>query len=506
LRKRVSVKIPSAIIKDRSKTRGLYMHVFASQLSSDAVSATAPPDLNDPYLVHATTELVRWNTPFGFAVSSLGFSGSKSSSSNRAIGGNNGGSSKLVAAKSVSWAMSLENHAYTKLNMPRHIAKALAPTSSKVLEQNKRYNPPMFVNSFTQDIPKPVDIAYPMDASNTKIDVDIELRGIKQGWITSKNKLIRIFEPDFIQGPPSRGGNKNNDMGRAILIALSTLLFGFVSRLGVPSLLTIIYCLVFVCVFSYLYIRASALFWLSPSSRWIGYSRVTFAIYFVASIFASINALVSSNGGSSFISVLIVLVVRLYILLILTETPLNPTAWYPCIRKAMQSAKRSTDSDGAYSLVDIADEEEEGASEPASPKPQDAEYVVLVRRDIDSVALWWAARLFLPVLALVVVFCIVSHSLFKSQLGIFAYIMLTFAIVLQWIHWLPQVFINYRTMRGTWIPVTANAYEMAGTLLLLLAISISGYSLSFKTIASEIPNHLLNAALVYQWLFYQFKK
>ncbi|KAJ1882967.1 hypothetical protein H4R99_001197 [Coemansia sp. RSA 1722] len=509
LRKRVSIKVPEAVVKDRSKTRALYMHVFAWQLPASPAASDFIPDMKDPYLVHAASQLVRWDNDFiMFSSSSTlkpDFSTSFSSNTNS-------GSTKLVAPKSISWAMSLENHAYSKETMPRHITKALAPTSSRILNQNKRYNPPLFVNSFTQDIPKPVQISSPSKANDTRINVDIELRGIKQGWITSKNKLIRVFEPDFVQTPPGKGGDKkkNEDVGRAILIALSALLYGFVSRLGVPSLLTIIYCLMFACVFSYLYIRAKALFWLSPTSRWIGYSRVTFAIYFVANIFASIKVLVSK--ASMDISILLILAVQLYILLVLTEAPLNPTAWYPCILKAMQSAKRTSDSNGAYSLADIESEVETG-SEPTSPttsdnnsnnKSQDVEYVVAVRRDIDSVALWWTTRLFFPLFILVVLFSIITHSTAKSDIGTFAYIMITFATVLQWIHWLPQVFINYRTLSGTWIPVTANAYEIIAALLVLLAISVSGYSLSFMSIASELPNYLFSVVLVSQWLFYRF--
>ncbi|KAJ1722446.1 hypothetical protein LPJ53_003130 [Coemansia erecta] len=368
----------------------------------------------------------------------------------------------------------------------------------------------MFVNSFTQNIPQAVELKQVSDGSARKqtypetVDVRLELRGIKQGWITSKNTLIRIFEPDFFTKPGSRKGDDKNNAMRAILIALATIVYNFVARLSVTTLVTIIYCVLFACVTASLSIKAKLLFWLSSSSRWVGYSRVGFGIYLVAGVFATITSV--AVGGLSNVITLLILVPPLFLLLTMTETPMNPQTWYDALRQGVQASQRSSDNSGAYSMINLEEGEGEDDGQNASARPQikDPELVVSVRRDIDRVALWWTIRLLGPVFVLVFLYSLFAHSSRKTQTGTFAYIMINYATTLQWCQWIPQIVINHRTRSGTWIPVLANAYELAGTLLIVVAIKISGLSLSFGNMSGELPNQIFNAILVAQWIKYRF--
>ncbi|KAJ2782002.1 hypothetical protein GGI15_003050 [Coemansia interrupta] len=365
--KSVSVTIPELVRNDRSKTRSLFLHVFAQTTSKDRVI----PDTSDPYLAYSVTPLVRWDSSFGASLTSAF---SKGPSSKPIFGGE----SKLVVSKSVSWAMSLENHAYTRELMPTHISRALK--LSNTLNQRKRYNPPMFVNSFTQNVPQAVELKQVSGGSARKqtypetVDVHLELRGIKQGWITSKNTFIRIFEPDFLTKPGSGRGNGKDNAMRAIIVVLMAMVYNFVARLSVTTLVTIIYCVLFSSVAAVLAIKAKLLFWL----------------------------------------------------------------------------------------------------------------------------------LLVPVFVLVFLYSLFAHSPLRTHYGMFAYTMINYATVLRWSQWIPQIIINYRTQSGTWIPVLANAYELAATMLLVAAIEISGLSLSFGNMSRQLPNQIFNTILVAQWIKYRF--
>ncbi|KAJ1840294.1 hypothetical protein LPJ73_006473 [Coemansia sp. RSA 2703] len=366
----------------------------------------------------------------------------------------------------------------------------------------------MFVNSFTQNIPQTVELKQ-ITSGNTKkqaypesIDVRLELRGIKQGWITSKQSLIRIFDPEFFTKPGSRKGNDKGNAVSVILIALATMVYTFVARLSVQTLVTIIYCVLLSSMMFSLSIKDKLLFWLSPSSRWVGYSRAGFGIYFVANLFAIIAAIVA-KGFSNLLNILIMLP-PLLLLLIMTETPKNPMTWYDALRQGIQSSQRYSDNSGAYTMINLEEGDDEGQNPIERPQIKDPELVVSIRRDIDRVALWWTIRLLGPVFALVFVYSLFTSSLQKTQLGTFAYIVINYATVLQWCQWIPQIVVNYKTQSGTWIPVLANAYELAATLLFVVAIEVSGFSLSLVNMYRELPNQIFNAILVAQWIKYRF--
>ncbi|KAJ2394707.1 hypothetical protein GGI05_001913, partial [Coemansia sp. RSA 2603] len=97
LQKSVSVTIPELVRNDRSKTRSLFLHIFAQTIDKNITV----PDTSDPYLVHSATPLVNWQSPFGASIANTPSKGSLQSMF--------GNGNTLVYSKSVSWAMSIEN-------------------------------------------------------------------------------------------------------------------------------------------------------------------------------------------------------------------------------------------------------------------------------------------------------------------------------------------------------------------------------------------------------------
>ncbi|KAJ1935112.1 hypothetical protein GGF37_006119, partial [Kickxella alabastrina] len=317
LRSRVSVNIPTSVRTDRSRSRALYVHIFAQQ----AGKLAKQPDLADSYMVHSVSELVSWKSQLSTNMPSL-----------TTIQVVSTGSSQLVAAPSVSWAMSAENHGYTNDNMPIHISKELALPSSQALAQQKRYNPSMLVNGFTKNVPKQTKVPTAAASVGNKsvpvyasaIEVDLELRGLKQGWISAKYELIKIFDPEYINSRssgsrnrrPSSDNDKSGEVIRTILLALSAMLYDYLTKLGVPALLFIIACAVLIVFLVALGGMMLVLYWLSPRTRWIGYSRATFGISFLAQLFETISFAATKGSVSSVINP--VLFIQLYLLLLLT--------------------------------------------------------------------------------------------------------------------------------------------------------------------------------------------
>ncbi|KAJ1900933.1 ferroxidase fet3 [Kickxella alabastrina] len=496
--RRVSVNIPTSVRTDRSRSRALYVHIFAQQ----AGKLAEQPDLTDPYMVHSVSELVSWESQFSTNKLSL-----------TTIQVVSTDSSHLVAAPSVSWAMSVENHGYTEDNVPIHISKELALPRSQALAQQKRYNPPMFVNGFTKNVPKQTKVSTAAASADKKlppvyasaIEVDLELRGLKQGWISAKYELIKVFDPEYINSRssgsrnrrPSSDNDKSNKVIRTILLALSAMLYNYLTKLGVPALLFIIACAVLILALAALGGMMLMLYWLSPRTRWIGYSRVTFGISFLAQLFATISSAATKGSVSSVINPF--LFIQMYLLLLLTGTPINPMTWYQALRQGL-SMPQSDESEngGAYEMVDTSEDDHTN-----SAKAQHIEHIISVRKEIDQLGLRWMRLLIGPLFIVVVVYCLIVSS---ESLGIFGHIMLTFATVLQWLMWLPQILINHKTRSGSHIPVGANACEIGIILLAAMIINISGFQLPSVLTSSEAPTQICNAVLVAQWIIFIFAK
>ncbi|KAJ2109629.1 hypothetical protein IW146_006272 [Coemansia sp. RSA 922] len=143
------------------------------------------PNMSDPRLVSSRIPIVQWE----------GVCLSKSSDIVISAACSEGRIPELKYEPDASWAIVLENHAYTWGNTPAHIPRI----STSLL--GRFYNPPLLRNDFTKSKPKskPLtklnDKGLATDEYPTTIDVEFELSGIRQGWVLARARLDGHLRP-----------------------------------------------------------------------------------------------------------------------------------------------------------------------------------------------------------------------------------------------------------------------------------------------------------------------
>ncbi|KAJ2888427.1 hypothetical protein GGI21_006727, partial [Coemansia aciculifera] len=174
-RQRVSVNVPSQLISEQNFSQGLNLRIFIQK----AGQFTPHPNLSDTRLISSRIPLVKWkdvSLDEPVAVTSV-------PREKKAV------VPELVCVTSASWAIVLENQAYNWLDV---YGKSLAPF---VPEGGGFYNPPLLRNEFTKSRPKVQPLAALKSEQSTSdvypqtIDVDLELSGIKLGWIYAGARL-----------------------------------------------------------------------------------------------------------------------------------------------------------------------------------------------------------------------------------------------------------------------------------------------------------------------------
>ncbi|KAJ2719113.1 hypothetical protein GGI07_005406 [Coemansia sp. Benny D115] len=440
-------------------------------------------------------------------------------------------------AKSVTWAISLENHVYQSFEkLPAHIAKYLqqrTPAAQELLKQ-RLYNPPFAVNSFTQSIPRtkvlPAKKASKKGSSTpvyeSSIEVDLEIRGIRDGWMRTKSMLLNPIDP-------AKHTPKPGDKTSIMLFALFTILYSYISVLGVPTLVSVFMCVMLIASLACLSFGAWVFYWLSPRSRWMGYSRTSFVISLAAICFASLSSI--STKLSLLPAVLPSVVISAVLFIIMTKAPLNPLLWWATVRKFMQELPDSTELDdaGTYrriialnetsdqqssdsnrSTLDIptppatpgngTTEEELEAQPTESPKDPRAERITAARKHVDRLVLQWTPKIAIALFSLVLLYSMIApRTPVESQaLGRIGYFLLNCAVVLQWVQWVPQVMINHRARAGNLVPVAVNAAHLAVTLIILVAASMVRVDIPTSRIFKEILPQVMNLIIVAQWAMY----
>ncbi|KAJ2406773.1 hypothetical protein GGI10_005130, partial [Coemansia sp. RSA 2530] len=177
-RSKVNVRIPSQLRSNPNPGQGLYAHIFVQK----AGRFNPHPDFMDPYLVSAQIPLVRWSERTS---KSLDTSSSDTPSEDL--------EPKLLGVDSASWAIVLENHVYTLANIPSNLRVTEGYSNTGT------YSPLLLPNTFTKGQPKekPLlalrDSQLVADVYQQTIDVEIELSGIRRGWVSVKNGMTDIL-------------------------------------------------------------------------------------------------------------------------------------------------------------------------------------------------------------------------------------------------------------------------------------------------------------------------
>ncbi|KAJ2694543.1 hypothetical protein H4218_005565, partial [Coemansia sp. IMI 209128] len=180
-RSKVNIRIPSQLRSNPNPGQGLYAHIFVQQTGR----FNPHPDFTDPYLVSSQIPLVRWSqrTSKSLDTSSSGIPSEDLTP-------------KLLGVDSVSWAIILENHVYTQLTIPSNLQ------TTRGYSNTGTYNPLLLPNTFTNSQPKekPLvalrDSQLVADVYQQTIDVDIELSGIRRGWVSAKNGMTGFLGPE----------------------------------------------------------------------------------------------------------------------------------------------------------------------------------------------------------------------------------------------------------------------------------------------------------------------
>ncbi|KAJ2023056.1 hypothetical protein GGI06_001566 [Coemansia sp. S85] len=179
-RSKVNVRIPSQLRSNPNPGQGLYAHIFVQK----AGRFNPHPNFTDPYLVSSQIPLVRWSERASKSLDTL-----SSDTPSEDL------TPKLLGVDSASWAIVLENHIYSQFAVPFNLQITHGHSNTGT------YNPLLLPNTFTNSQPKekPLvalrDSQLVADVYQQTINVDIELSGIRRGWVSVKNGMTGFLGP-----------------------------------------------------------------------------------------------------------------------------------------------------------------------------------------------------------------------------------------------------------------------------------------------------------------------
>ncbi|KAJ1798978.1 hypothetical protein LPJ59_002146 [Coemansia sp. RSA 2399] len=481
---RVKVNVPLKALEKRPNA--LYAHIFIQQKGKLAPH----PDVTDPFMVHSRAELAHWKpvypAPVDSALSFIKFE------SDMVV------DYELVATKGVSWAMVLENHAFTKKELPFGI---VIPNSSPSKDKSGKtvytYNVPLMQNMFTRnDWPEK---KLSLQGAPQTMDVALELQGIKLRWIKPKmvamlmmpaaNNLTMtpITVPVADPKHPERG-TKMVRFKPALYVGGESLV-DFVGSRGLHVYLHAALALIAACAVQMVLGYVVISFFFQPKSAWVGLSRTSFVIQ-VALHFLSTLVLAPSIGFVSavlnpFNSIVV------YYVLVMFDIPRDPRKW----REYWKNRRLSQDQQPGYQLLQDTEldeaplsayssssssssssnisernnralpnndsDDEEGAasaatmaSSPVPIKVDPLEHITNIRKSVDRVAMRWLVLSVGPTLVLTSLLTLFSSKPMSlgSVLAFFVQLCTFLSYVYGAVWLVPQLLVNRRAQSGSLLP------------------------------------------------------
>ncbi|KAJ2098639.1 hypothetical protein GGI16_004223 [Coemansia sp. S142-1] len=497
-RRKVNVHIPSQLRSSPSADHALYAYMFVQK----AGRFTPHPDFTDPYLVSKKLLLVRWSNSTSTLVDTMSSAAPREESA-----------PKLLGVSSAAWAIVLENHSYTWRNIPSYLKVAHGYSSTGI------YSPPLLANTFTKGQPeeKPLtalkDKQLVADVYQQTIDVELELSGIRQGWVSLKKVITALGElkkpivvvttvPDPLNPGQSMAHSytdwvKDDDLGA----------FDTIHRLSMPSLIYLAMCFTLIFATMPAFIRLVTRLWSTPISRWIGTSRATVAILLIGSAMNTMG-LVAKNKTiwSMFQPQLIAMALAVAKLDDMTFAPWVALSRLCCKifrRKPLPDIARSSSAQQLSLIAENKDEfDSTSVNAVSNPYFRRPEPVISIRREVDDIAMRWVHLLTLPVIAAVALCMLVDQ---KGKFWTWEFI----EGVLAWnsciflcIAWLPQIIVNYKTKSGSLTPVTYNIIELSSSVLAFISNYLVGSDMLGSITIYSFPNELCNAIIILQRIVY----
>ncbi|KAJ2063965.1 hypothetical protein GGI17_001320 [Coemansia sp. S146] len=491
-RNKVNVHIPSQLRSSPSADRVLYAYMFVQK----AGQFNPHPDFTDPYLVSKRVLLARWSN-----------STSKYADTTPPV------APKLLGVSSASWAIVLENYSYTQHNFPSYL-KAVHGHSNTLA-----YSPPLLANTFTKGRPeeKPLvalkDTQLVADVYQQTIDVELELSGIRQGWISAKTELTNLFAyektivieltlPDPLNPGKNVTGTYTERRGGNMVAPVDA-----VHRLSMPALIYSAICFTLLLVSIPAFIRLVVRLWSTPISRWIGASRATVTIMLIGGTMDIVG--LAAKDKTIWALFQPQLIAMAFIAAKLDDKTLAPwVALSQMCRKIFRckSSPEIARSSSTQQLSLVAENKAEldstladAASNPYFRRP---EPIIAIRREVDDITMLWVYLLTLPVIAMAALYMLVGQGCKFWSLEFIEGVFTWSSHVFFCVSWLPQIIINYKTKSGSLTPVTFNIIDLSASALVTIFNYLVGSDMLGGITMHTFLNELCNAIIILQRIVY----
>ncbi|KAJ2862158.1 hypothetical protein GGH94_004455 [Coemansia aciculifera] len=491
-RNKVNVHIPSQLRSSPSADHSLYAYMFVQK----AGRFNPHPDFTDPYLVSKRVLLAHWSN-----------STSKYADTTSPV------APKLLGVSSASWAIVLENHSYTRYNIPSYL-KAVHGHSNTVA-----YSPPLLANTFTKGRPeeKPLvalkDTQLVADVYQQTIDVDLELSGIRQDWVSMKTGLTGIFARNKTVvvkttfSDPLNPGKMVTHVDTVWVEGDDLAPFDAVHRLSMPALIYSAMCFALLFAMIPAFIRLLVRLWSTPISRWIGASRASVAIMLIGGTMNTVG--LAAKDKAVWIRLHPLLIAMAFVAAKLDDMTLAPWAALSQMCRKIFRRKPSSDiarSSSMQQLSLVAENKAElnstSVSAVSNPYFRRPEPIIAIRREIDEIAMRWVYLLTIPVIALMVLYMLVDQGGKFWSLefieGVFTWSSRIFFCA----SWLPQIIINYKTKSGSLTPVTYNIIELFSSVLRAIFKYLVGSDMLGGITMYFFLNELCNVIIILQRIVY----
>ncbi|KAJ2773209.1 hypothetical protein IWQ56_001075 [Coemansia nantahalensis] len=396
----------------------------------------------------------------------------------------------------IAWAIMLDDYPFRLSHLSAPRTRGVMPGRNNSNDSDDDtpcvYNPHIHINIFTDNVPEPSPLVVRRDYRNLaqarkrKVSVEMELRGIRTGWMVMKGRWLQIYPPNGTQDTAAAGPATDSGSLASALSARAAQWGEFVTReylypLSVPTLLATSSLMVLGLVASLVYVKAAAAFWLGPTSRWAGVSRAS-----VAAELASALIYVLRTDAFFRDAVYLWCLVRYSLFAAAMAVELL------AVCRRMHGSETSSTASGSAG---------------AAGGQGQAGRIVAARVQVDREAWWWLSRAVAP-LALVV-YLAAAQFLLRDKLwsakGASAMAALCMR-TLYTLHIVPQIVLNARLRSGVLMPAVVPLSYSLSRVFFVLAYSMSGGYSGKSELVNEGIGHIGAAVLVAQWAWYRKPK
>ncbi|KAJ2880079.1 hypothetical protein H4R27_004941 [Coemansia aciculifera] len=502
LRHKAVINVPSLLLSGSDLNQRLYAYMFIQE----AGQFGPHPNLSDPRLVSSRIPIVQWK------------GGCPSNSSDIIISATciEERIPELQYVPGASWAIVLENHAYSSYNMPNHIPRTSTPLLAGF------YNPPLLRNEFTKSRPKPQllatlkDKGLAADVYPPTIDVELELAGVRQGWVLARAHLDGHIQPttktvDVKRIVPAPWDpTKNATLGHIQLLYDDGLIpLDAVRRLSVPLLLVFILSRALIVASLPLMVLTLLHHDSMPVSKWTGVSRATIAAMYIGTVVSSVQ--LTENFGVRKYWALLWQFAMVYIgvnMDDMTFASLAGLSWLFHNLFWRKSSPIATSQSSEQEQIPVATDK--AVPDSAAPEVVPSSHsnivdpVVAIRRSVDEVAMYWIHLLTIPEIVTAVVYhTLIRQEYSLSSLGIPNALLIGCMRIVKSVVWLPQIIMNYKVKSGSLVPVAFVISTLFHSVASAIFYHLSGYNMFGEITAYGFPVYLSYAILLLQWIMYR---